>query len=96
MKSYNIEFTGSHGVSLSGRMDEPDDGEIRSAVLFAHCFTCSKNLNSIGHISRDLTDRGMCVFRFDFTGLGESKGEFSESTLSTDIEDLIAAASVME
>lgn len=96
MKSYDIKFTGSHGVNLSGRMDEPDNGKIRSAVLFAHCFTCSKNLNSVGHISRDLTDRGICVFRFDFTGLGESEGEFSESTLSTDIEDFVAAASVME
>ncbi|TVQ10695.1 MAG: hypothetical protein EA364_11850, partial [Balneolaceae bacterium] len=58
MKSKNIKFKSSQGHMLSARMDLPDSGECRTAVLFAHCFTCSKNLNAVGHISRALTDRG--------------------------------------
>lgn len=96
MKSTKFEFRSSQGHNLSARMDEPDSGECKAAVLFAHCFTCSKNLKAVGHIGRALTDRGFAVFRFDFTGLGQSEGDFSESTFSTDIEDLVAAAAYMK
>ena len=96
MKSKNITFKSSQGHMLSARMDLPDSGECRTAVLFAHCFTCSKNLNAVGHISRALADRGVGVFRFDFTGLGQSEGDFSDSRFSTDIDDLVAAAAFME
>ncbi len=87
---------GSAGHELSARMDEPDSGECKANVLFAHCFTCSKNLNAVGNISRALTDRGIGVLRFDFTGLGGSEGDFSESTFSTDVEDLGKAAEFMK
>lgn len=95
MKSSNIKFTGSHGVKLSARLDEPEDKPVKAAALFAHCFTCSKNLSSIGHICRTLTEHGVMVLRFDFTGLGESEGDFANTNFSSNIEDLIAAAEFM-
>jgi putative redox protein len=96
MKSRNIEFSGSQGTNLSARIDEPDDGISKGAVLFAHCFTCSKNLRAVGHISRALTSHGMGVFRFDFTGLGESEGDFADTNFSSNIDDLNAASKYME
>ena len=96
MKSRKIKFEGSQNEKLSARMDEPDKGISRGAVLFAHCFTCSKNLRAVGHISRTLTEHGMGVFRFDFTGLGESEGDFADTNFSSNIEDLVAAAEYME
>lgn len=96
MASKKITFTGSRGESLAARIDEPDEGSIRGSVLFAHCFTCSKNLKAIGNISRALTDSGMGVFRFDFTGLGESEGDFADTNFSSNVEDLRAAADYME
>jgi len=96
MESRKIEFPGSQGVKLSARIDEPDQGVTKGAVLFAHCFTCSKNLRAVGHISRTLTEHGIGVFRFDFTGLGESKGDFADTNFSSNIDDLQAAAKYME
>lgn len=95
MNSRKIEFPGSGNVQLAARIDEPDEGVTRGAVLFAHCFTCSKNLEALGHISRRLTEHGMGVFRFDFTGLGESEGDFSDTNFSSNIDDLKAAAGYM-
>ncbi|MGD8427100.1 MAG: alpha/beta hydrolase [Balneolaceae bacterium] len=96
MKSRKVEFLGSQEVKLSARIDEPDEGVKKGAVLFAHCFTCSKNLNAVGHISRTLAEHGMGVFRFDFTGLGESEGDFAETNFSSNVEDLTLAAKYME
>lgn len=96
MNSHKITFEGSQNKKLSARFDEPDEGVGKGTVLFAHCFTCGKNLRSIGHISRTLTDHGLGVFRFDFTGLGESEGDFSETNFSSNVEDLTAAASYMK
>jgi putative redox protein len=67
-------------------------GEPIAYALFAHCFTCSKNYRAVVNISRALARSGLSVLRFDFTGLGESEGEFSETTFSSNIEDLVAAA----
>lgn len=96
MESRKIKFNGSQNEKLSARIDEPDNGISKGAVLFAHCFTCSKNLRAVGHISRALTNHGMGVFRFDFTGLGESEGDFADTNFSSNIEDLKAAANYME
>lgn len=96
MESRNVEFPGSQNAKLSARIDEPDEGPTKGAVLFAHCFTCSKNLRALGHISRVLTQHGMGVFRFDFTGLGESGGVFAETNFSSNIGDLVAASEYME
>ncbi len=64
-------------------------------MLFAHCFTCSKNLKAVVNVSRALTQAGLGVFRFDFTGLGESEGDFADTTFSSNVGDLVAAAEWM-
>lgn len=76
---------------LAGRIDAPD-GEARAYALFAHCFTCGKDLRSAGWISRRLAESGIAAFRFDFTGLGESEGDFAGTNFSSNLEDLVAAA----
>ncbi len=96
MTSTNIRFNNAEGVSLSGKIDFPVAGQPKAYVLFAHCFTCSKNLISVDNISRALTQEGLAVLRFDFTGLGQSKGEFADSNFSSNLEDLKAACAFME
>ncbi len=96
MKSKKLTFKNRDGFHLSARFDYPDSGKGKNSVLFAHCFTCGKNLRAAGNISRALTDRGLSVFRFDFTGLGESEGDFADSNFSSDVNDLLDAAEKME
>ena len=95
MKSENIEFTGALGDKLSARLDIAEDDSTIFA-LFAHCFTCSKNLKAVGHITKSLAKRGISTFRFDFTGLGQSDGEFANTNFSSNVGDLVAAADYME
>jgi len=89
--SERVQFPGSQGARLAGRIEVPE-GEPAAYALFAHCFTCSKDLKSAGGISRELLARGIAVLRFDFTGLGESGGDFADTNFSSNVEDLIAAA----
>ncbi|HXO27941.1 MAG TPA: bifunctional alpha/beta hydrolase/OsmC family protein [Thermoanaerobaculia bacterium] len=89
--SERVEFPGSQGARLAGRIEVPE-GEPAAYALFAHCFTCSKDLKSAGGISRELLARGIAVLRFDFTGLGESGGDFADTNFSSNVEDLVAAA----
>ncbi|NND16210.1 MAG: OsmC family protein [Eudoraea sp.] len=91
MKTEKISFTNSNGEQLMGRLELPIDSHPHNYVLFAHCFTCNKNLLAIKNISRALTARGFAVFRFDFTGLGESEGDFADTNFSGNVEDLVAA-----
>jgi putative redox protein len=70
---------------------ERPEGEASALVLLVHCFTCSKDLKALGWISRALVERGMAVFRFDFTGLGESEGDFADTNFSSNLEDLALA-----
>jgi pimeloyl-ACP methyl ester carboxylesterase len=95
MNRERVRFQGSHGVALAAQLDRPA-GAAKAYALFAHCFTCTRNLKAVGHISRALTDREIAVFRFDFTGLGESEGDFSHTNFSSNVEDLLAAAAHME
>lgn len=95
MNSIKLRFPGSSGEELSARIDFPDSDNPKDFLLFAHCFTCSKNLKVVGNIARALTEENIAVFRFDFTGLGESKGDFADTNFSSNIEDLVAAASYM-
>lgn len=92
MKSERIQFTGSQGVRLTARLDMPDSAEPSSYALFAHCFTCTKNLKAVGNITQAMTEAGIAVFRFDFTGLGESEGDFADTNFSSNVDDLLAAA----
>ncbi|MCA9243999.1 MAG: hypothetical protein KDA32_08605, partial [Phycisphaerales bacterium] len=72
-----LTFEGANGHRLAARIDRPA-GRIRATALFAHCFTCSKDSKAAYRISRALADRGIAVLRFDFTGHGESEGEFED------------------
>lgn len=92
MKSYNVKFPNAAGEQLSGRIDLPEDETPRAWALFAHCFTCGKNLKSSGQIAHALTQEKIAVLRFDFTGLGDSEGDFSTSNFSSNVADLVAAA----
>jgi len=96
MKSKRITFENTDGLTLVGRIDLPEDQPPRAWALFAHCFTCGKSLKSMGHICRALTQKKIAVLRFDFTGLGESEGDFSSSSLSSNIKDLLAASDWLE
>ena len=86
-----VTFTGSLGDTLSARLDRPE-GQIRAVAMFAHCFTCSKDIFAAARISQGLTAAGFAVFRFDFTGLGQSGGDFANTNFSSNVADLVAAA----
>ena len=86
-----VDFDGSRGAKLSARLDLPA-GQIRAYAIFAHCFTCSKDLHATKRISHELSQNGIAVLRFDFTGLGNSKGDFSSTNFSSNREDLVIAA----
>ena len=90
-RSTKITFPGSLGGSLAARLDLPA-GSPHAYALFAHCFTCSKDSLAAVRVSRALTDRGIAVLRFDFTGLGGSEGEFANTNFSSNVDDLVAAA----
>ena len=89
-KTEKVSFPGSLGNLLSARLDSPLE-EIKGYALFVHCFTCSKDFLASSHISSALVERGIAVLRFDFTGLGRSEGEFSNTNFSSNIEDVKAA-----
>ena len=94
MRSEPFDFTGEAGQRLSGRLDLPD-GEVVAHILFAHCFTCGKNSLAAVRIAKALTAEGFGVLRFDFTGLGDSEGDLSDSGFSGSVSDLVAAAAAM-
>ncbi|MEX2466573.1 MAG: alpha/beta fold hydrolase [Gemmatimonadota bacterium] len=96
MQDRTITFTGANGDRLNARLSSPADGQVRACALFAHCFTCSKDLKPVKNITRALTQAGLAVLRFDFTGLGESEGDFEDTTFASNIGDLLAAAAYME
>ena len=95
MPRKNLRFTNDAGDALAAILDTPDIAPVAYA-LFAHCFTCSKNLKAANHLSRALCDAGIAVLRFDFTGLGQSEGDFADTSFSSNVQDLIAAARFME
>lgn len=93
-RSEKITFSGSQGDQLAARLDLPD-GDPKAYALFAHCFTCNKDIFAASRIASNLTDHGIAVLRFDFTGLGASEGEFANTNFSSNVGDLIAAANYM-
>ncbi len=95
MKSLKLKFTNRNKQELSARMELPVDQNPKGYALFAHCFTCSKNLAAVGNIARALTQHGFGVLRFDFTGLGESEGDFENTDFSSNVNDLIDASQFM-
>ena len=91
MQTERFVFPGAQGQNLSGRLDSPDTPP-RAYALFAHCFTCGKDVLSASRIAAALAERGIATMRFDFTGLGSSDGEFANTHFSSNVEDLLAAA----
>lgn len=96
MSVEKVHFENADGDRLAARLDLPDTGVPFAFALFAHCFTCSKDLRAVGAISRALTQQGIAVLRFDFTGLGESEGDFAETNFSSNVDDLVVAANFLE
>ena len=91
MPTERIEFSGSQGILLAGRLDMPER-PARAWAIFAHCFTCSKDSKAAAYIARALAEAGYGVLRFDFTGLGGSGGDFANTHFSSNADDLVAAA----
>jgi putative redox protein len=91
MPAERFDFPNARGQSLAALLDRPVD-EPRAWALFAHCFTCGKDVHAAKRIAEGLTALGIAVLRFDFTGLGSSEGEFANTTFSSNVADLIAAA----
>ncbi len=90
-----VAFKNKEGGLLSARLELPTSQRPVSYAVFAHCFTCNKNLAAIRNISRALIQKGIAVLRFDFTGLGESEGDFADTNFSSNVDDLIAAANFL-
>ena len=96
MKIQKVTFFNNEEQQLSGRLELPINQEPHNFAIFAHCFTCNKNLLAVKNISRALTSKGFGVLRFDFTGLGESDGDFSDTNFSSNVEDLVSAANYLK
>ena len=94
MKTEKFEFEGHDGSTLAARLELPL-GKPQATAIFAHCFTCSKDIPAARRISSHLAAQGIAVLRFDFTGLGHSEGEFANTNFSSNIADLGAAASAL-
>ncbi len=85
------EFTSLSGEKLAAALELPR-GRPRAYALFAHCFTCSKDIKAAREIARALRAKGIAVLRFDFTGLGGSEGDFANTNFSSNVDDLVSAA----
>ncbi|CAM4046044.1 bifunctional alpha/beta hydrolase/OsmC family protein [Gillisia hiemivivida] len=96
MSTSKITFKNKEGIDLKGSIELPENRTPHNFVLFAHCFTCNKNFLAVKNISEALTAKGFGILRFDFTGLGESDGEFADSNFSGNVEDLVSASSYLE
>ena len=96
MQTRKITFDNASGHKLAALLDVPEGDKRIAYALFAHCFTCSKDYKGVARVSKALAAEGIAVLRFDFTGLGESEGSFADTTFSSNVADLVAAAGFME
>jgi putative redox protein len=96
MNIQKINFTNTEGQQLVGRLELPINQHPHNFAIFAHCFTCNKNLSAVKNITRELTSNGFGVLRFDFTGLGESEGDFENTNFSGNVDDLISASNYLK
>lgn len=98
IKTIKVSFNGHDGNKLDGRLELPDKmtpGHIKSYVIFCNCFTCTKNTITTYNLCRELAKNGYAVLRFDFAGLGDSDGKFSESSFTSYVKDILAAYEFM-
>jgi len=91
MPAEKFDFRSTDGQQLAALLDRPDSA-VRAVALFAHCFTCGKDIRAARRIAEGLKLHGVAVLRFDFTGIGASEGEFANTTFSSNVDDLVAAA----
>ncbi|MEQ8702425.1 MAG: bifunctional alpha/beta hydrolase/OsmC family protein [Phaeodactylibacter sp.] len=96
MSPISLSFKNTNGELLSAKLELPAHQHPHTYALFAHCFTCSKQWTAVRNIARALTLEGVGVLSFDFTGLGESEGDFSDTNFSSNIEDLVQAAEYLK
>lgn len=96
IESKKFNFTNSEGITLSGSLEQSLTRPTRAFALFAHCFSCSKDIKAARNISKFLAERGIAVLRFDFTGLGSSEGDFANSHFAANVDDLRFAAKALE
>lgn len=96
MNSTKVTFENKNKEKITGRLELPVEGQAKIFAIFAHCFTCGKNVLAATNLSRMLSNKGIGVLRFDFTGLGESEGDFSNTNFSSNIDDIISAAEFLE
>jgi pimeloyl-ACP methyl ester carboxylesterase len=100
MRIKSLSIPNRSGQVLSARIDIPGTGASAQppppVAIYAHCFTCSKNIKAAANLSRGLVARGLAVCRFDFTGLGESSGRFADTTFTSNVTDLIDVAAFLE
>ena len=94
MPTEDLRFPGSTGATLSGVLHLPD-GDARGSILLAHCFTCSKDIQTMTRLARGLEEAGYAALRFDFTGLGDSEGDLAETTVAHSVRDLTAATTAL-
>ena len=96
MRTQKVFFPNNSGHNLAAKIEFPDKQIPHTFALFAHCFTCNKNLTAVRNIAKALTKEGFAIMRFDFTGLGESEGAFENTNFSSNIGDLIAATNFLK
>jgi uncharacterized OsmC-like protein/fermentation-respiration switch protein FrsA (DUF1100 family) len=94
MPAERLDFQNTQGHTLAALLEKPP-GEPRAYALFAHCFTCGKDVHAAKRIAEGLTALGIAVLRFDFTGLGASEGEFANTSFTSNVGDLVAAANAL-
>jgi len=94
METLNLTFKNRNNMELSARLDLPT-GKPKTYALFAHCFSCSKNIKAAYHISHSLAHKGIAVLRFDFTGIGDSEGQFEDTNFSSNVEDIVDASNYL-
>ncbi len=96
MHSKKLSFDNAMGQKLAAYLDQPDNRPADAYAIFSHCFTCNKNYKGIRNICQVLCSHGIAILRFDFTGLGESEGNFTETTFSDNVEDIVMASHFLE
>ncbi len=96
MRVTKVSFQNQGGAQLAAWLQFPTDQPPHSYAIFAHCFTCGKDHSTIYNIASSLCAHGFAVLRFDFTGIGESEGDFQDTNFSSNVEDLVSAADFLE
>lgn len=96
MPTRELLFSNGRGQVLAGHLDLPVGAPPRAVALFAHCFTCGKDLRAARQLTDELTQHGVATLRFDFTGLGRSDGDFGDTSFTTNVQDIVAAATALE